>query len=53
VIAFTRGSSYPAVLAFHHTRPFWRNHIVIVPKRHIASFTTVTSADEEVMRRLY
>ncbi len=40
------------VLAFHHTRPFWTNHIVIVPKRHIASFTTVTSADEPVVRRL-
>lgn len=40
------------VLAFHHTRPFWKNHIVIVPKQHIASFTTVTAADEHVVRRL-
>ena len=30
-----------AVLAHHHTRPFWRTHIVVVPKRHIASFTDV------------
>lgn len=29
------------VLAFHHTRPFWRTHVVVVPKRHIASFTDV------------
>lgn len=33
------------VLAFHHTRPFWRVHIVVVPKKHIASFTTL-QADE-------
>ena len=41
------------VLAFHHTRPFWETHIVIVPKRHIASLTTVDSSDEQVMRRLF
>jgi histidine triad (HIT) family protein len=40
------------VLAFHHTRPFWTNHIVVVPKQHIASFTKVSSADEHVVRRL-
>jgi histidine triad (HIT) family protein len=41
------------VLAFHHTRPFWRTHIVIVPKRHIASLTTVTEDDAPLMRRLF
>lgn len=40
------------VLAYHHTRPFWDVHIVVVPKRHIASFTTVTSADEADVRAL-
>jgi histidine triad (HIT) family protein len=40
------------VLAFHHTRPFWNNHIVVVPKKHIASLTTVTAEDEEWVRRL-
>ena len=40
------------VLAFHHTRPFWTTHIVVVPKRHIASLTTVSSADEQDVRRL-
>lgn len=34
------------VLAFHHTRPFWAVHIVVVPKRHIPSMTTVTAADQ-------
>jgi histidine triad (HIT) family protein len=39
------------VLAFHHTRPYWATHIVVVPKRHIRSLTTLTAADEEVARR--
>lgn len=25
------------VLAFHHTRPFWPVHIVVIPKQHIPS----------------
>jgi histidine triad (HIT) family protein len=41
------------VLAFHHTRPFWETHIVVVPKRHLASFTSVTSADEPDLRALF
>lgn len=41
------------VLAFHHTRPFWETHIVVVPKRHIASLTSATSSDEQDMRALF
>ncbi|MER7608448.1 HIT domain-containing protein [Nocardioides sp. NPDC127503] len=40
------------VLAFHHTRPFWAVHIVVVPKRHIASLTTVSDEDEADVREL-
>ncbi|WP_425572721.1 HIT family protein [Nocardioides hwasunensis] len=40
------------VLAHHHTRPFWQTHVVVVPKRHLASFTTVTQADEADVRAL-
>ncbi len=40
------------VLAYHHTRPFWRVHLVAVPKRHIASFTTIGAADEPDVRAL-
>ena len=29
------------VLAYHHTRPFWETHIVVIPKTHIASLLTV------------
>lgn len=41
------------VLAFHHTKPFWEHHIVVVPKKHIGSLTTVTAEDEEWVRRLF
>lgn len=33
------------VLAFHHTKPFWQTHLVVVPTRHIDSLTSVTAAD--------
>jgi len=23
------------VLAFHHTKPFWETHIIVIPKQHI------------------
>lgn len=35
------------VLAFRHTRPFYDVHIVVVPKRHVGSLTTATSADQD------
>lgn len=25
------------VLAFHHSRPFWPTHIVVIPKSHVSS----------------
>lgn len=40
------------VLAFHHTRPYWSTHIVVVPKRHLSSLTTVGPDDELDIRAL-
>ncbi len=40
------------VLAFHHTRPFWAVHVVVVPKRHLGSLTTVGAEDEADVRAL-
>jgi histidine triad (HIT) family protein len=40
------------VLAYHHTRPFWPTHVVVVPKRHLGSLTTVGEADEDDVRAL-
>ncbi len=28
------------VMAFHHTQPYWENHVVIIPKAHIDSLST-------------
>lgn len=41
------------VLAFRHTRPYWQAHIVVVPKRHLSSLTTVGPDDELDLRALF
>ncbi len=33
------------VIAFHHTRPMWRTHIVVTPRMHIDSLLTLTADD--------
>lgn len=40
------------VLAFHHTRPHWAVHIVVVPKQHIPSLTTLGAEDEPLLLEL-
>jgi len=35
-----------SVLAYHHTRPFWPLHIVVVPKKHVASLLTLSGDDD-------
>lgn len=37
------------VLAYHHTRPFWPTHIVVIPKRHIGSLLTLEEADSSLL----
>ena len=37
------------VLAYHHTRPFWPTHIVVIPKRHISSLLTLEESDSAVL----
>jgi histidine triad (HIT) family protein len=34
-------------LAFYHTRPYYEVHIIVIPKKHILSFLTLTNEDEE------
>jgi histidine triad (HIT) family protein len=33
------------VLAYHHTRPFWETHIVVIPKNHVGSLLTIDDND--------
>lgn len=39
------------VLAFHHTRPYWPVHVVVVPKRHVSSL--LDPAAPEVLPALF
>jgi len=38
------------ILAYHHTRPFWETHIVVIPKKHIGSLLTID--DNELLIEL-
>jgi len=40
------------VIAFHHTRPCWPVHIVVVPKKHIISFTDWEKKDDSIIGEL-
>ncbi|MEY8750616.1 HIT family protein [Alkalicoccobacillus gibsonii] len=37
------------VLAFYHTHPFYEEHIVVIPKKHITSFITVKEEESIIM----
>jgi histidine triad (HIT) family protein len=41
-----------AILAYHHTKPFWPVHIVVIPKVHVPSLTDLGSADESLLHQL-
>jgi histidine triad (HIT) family protein len=40
------------VLAFHHTRPFYPVHVVVIPKNHIGSLLTMQKADDGLLLEL-
>jgi histidine triad (HIT) family protein len=40
------------VLAFHHTNPHWPVHLVVIPKRHIPSFTDLGGYEPEQLVHL-
>ncbi|WP_119066955.1 HIT domain-containing protein [Aggregatilinea lenta] len=42
----------PTVLAYHHTRPFWPVHIVVIPKRHVASLLALQVEDAPLLIEL-
>jgi histidine triad (HIT) family protein len=37
------------VLAYHHTRPYWPVHVVVIPKKHIGSLLDLTPEDDELV----
>jgi histidine triad (HIT) family protein len=40
------------VLAYYHTKPSYPVHIVVIPKKHIASLATVDDGDRDVFMEL-
>lgn len=38
------------VLAYHHTRPFWPVHVVVVPKQHVSS---VLEVNDDLLLELF
>jgi histidine triad (HIT) family protein len=40
------------VLAYHHTRPFWPVHIVVIPKRHVGSLLPIEDEDVPLLLEL-
>jgi histidine triad (HIT) family protein len=40
------------VLAYHHTRPFWPVHIVVIPKRHNSTQLTLEESDDALLLEL-
>lgn len=40
------------VLAYHHTRPYWPVHIVVIPKEHVPSLTQLGGAGPELLAEL-
>ena len=41
-----------SVLAYHHTRPHWPVHIVVIPKSHVPSLIDLGDADSSISRDL-
>jgi histidine triad (HIT) family protein len=41
------------VLAFHHTRPFYPVHIVVIPKQHIASLIALEPVHNLLILELF
>ena len=41
-----------SVLAFHHTRPFWPVHVVVVPKAHVPSLTDLGGHPVELVHEV-
>lgn len=41
------------VLAFHHTRPFYPVHLVVIPKHHVGSLLTLSENDNRLLLELF
>jgi histidine triad (HIT) family protein len=49
----TRVLETDSVLAYHHTRPYWPVHIVVIPKRHIGSLIDLGATDDGLLTEMF
>jgi histidine triad (HIT) family protein len=49
VVALRKEYESERVLAYHHTRPFWPVHIVVISKQHISSFVALSDDDTPIL----
>ena len=40
------------VLAYHHTKPHWPVHIVVIPKMHVPSLTDLGGLEDQILMDL-
>jgi len=38
-----------SVLAFHHTKPRWKTHIVVTPKKHFESLIDLANSSDDTL----
>lgn len=41
------------VLAYHHTKPFWPVHIVVTPKKHVASLLEMSDESPSLAQEIF
>lgn len=41
------------VMAFHHTKPYWEHHVVIIPKTNIDSLATYSNTNTELNKDFF
>jgi len=41
------------VLAYHHTKPYWPIHVVVIPKRHVSSLLALREEDNQLLIELF
>jgi histidine triad (HIT) family protein len=41
------------VLAYHHTKPHWPVHIVVTPKKHVASILEMSDESNELAQEIF
>ena len=41
------------VLAYHHTKPFYPSHIVVIPKKHISSLLTLVDDENALFIEMF